>query len=362
MSNSSRTQILVLSVGSGAAGLLERALAYAHREHRVPHEIHLIGDARVLSLVEREVLREPSTRFAELCARLGISRDDVVFNRRTLHLVQADVHGSRGCGAAVDEAMRLLRQVRADAGAELTVLLAADAALCAVVLHAALQIAGRPGDRLLVECPIPPSRAREPGAASRDQMMEFPLLLCPDAEHPAGTYTEAVRQRQVERRRLEQPDVLRIDPAQRIVAVGETTVRLPALQFFWVYYLGSTPGERFPLSELSALLAKPPRQPVHLVQKLADARTRSLPSDLQRTFARLFPHATDKFDAMLLRSCGPHPGLPSTISKINARLRRALGRGAAPYLIEGGRGSGGYRLSLPSDCVELVAVPDPRRG
>jgi hypothetical protein len=57
-----------------------------------------------------------------------------------------------------------------------------------------------------------------------------------------------------------------------------------------------------------------------------------------------------------MRSCGPHPGLPSTISKINAALRRALGRGAAPYLIQGGRGAGGYRLTLPASGIQIVGI------
>jgi hypothetical protein len=54
------------------------------------------------------------------------------------------------------------------------------------------------------------------------------------------------------------------------------------------------------------------------------------------------------------RACGPQPGLPSTISKINAALRRALGRGAGPYLIEGGRGTGGYRITLPASAIQIV--------
>jgi hypothetical protein len=142
--------------------------------------------------------------------------------------------------------------------------------------------------------------------------------------------------------------------------VGETVVTLPAMQFFWMYCLASTTGERIPLAELTGAFASGRRQPVPMTQKLPDGRVRVFPADLQRAFVQLFPMAADKFDAMYLRSCGPQPGLPSTISKINAALRRALGRGAAPYLIQGGRGAGGYRLTLPASGIQIVGL-DPRR-
>jgi hypothetical protein len=35
-------------------------------------------------------------------------------------------------------------------------------------------------------------------------------------------------------------------------------------------------------------------------------------------------------------------------------LKRALGGGAEPYLIAGGRGAGGYRLTLPPAQIKLV--------
>jgi hypothetical protein len=54
------------------------------------------------------------------------------------------------------------------------------------------------------------------------------------------------------------------------------------------------------------------------------------------------------------RACGPSPGLPSVIAKLNAHLKRALGGGAEPYLIAGGRGAGGYRLTLPPAQITLV--------
>jgi hypothetical protein len=73
-------------------------------------------------------------------------------------------------------------------------------------------------------------------------------------------------------------------------------------------------------------------------------------------FRILCPQSADKFDALLHRACGRHPGLPCTITKINAVLRRALGGGAKPYLIQCGRGAGGYRITLPASAIQIVEV------
>jgi hypothetical protein len=187
------------------------------------------------------------------------------------------------------------------------------------------------------------------------------VLLWPANEPVPQTYAEAVERRRLERRRVAAPDPLRLDVRRRIVSVGETSLTLPAMQFFWLYYLASTPGERFPLAELTAQFGTGRRHPGQFVQKLSDGRTRVFPADLQRAFAQLFPMAPDKFDVMYQRACGPHPGLPSTISKINAALRRALRGGAGPYLIQGGRGAGGYRLALPPAAIHITGA-DARRA
>jgi hypothetical protein len=75
---------------------------------------------------------------------------------------------------------------------------------------------------------------------------------------------------------------------------------------------------------------------------------------MKRVFVTLFPNAGDEFPLVFRRACGPTPGLPSVIAKLNAQLKRAFGVGAEPYLIVGGRGTAGYRLTLPPAQLELV--------
>jgi hypothetical protein len=286
-----------------------------------------------------------------------LSRDEILFNQRTLHALdeQAVADGSSGA----DCVLALLRQLSSSDDVALTVVVCEDAGPAGHFLHAALHVAGRIPDRLLVDTSMPPARSKGPKASRNGKgtpHLELPLLLWPANEPVPHTYAEAVQRRRIERRRIAKPDVLRLDVRRRTLVVGETVVTLPAMQFFWMCYLASTSGERFPLAELSGAFASGRRQPVPMTQKLPDGRVRMFPADLQRAFVQLFPMAADKFDAMYLRSCGPQPGLPSTISKINAALRRALGRGAAPYLIQGGRGAGGYRLTLPASGIQIVGI------
>jgi hypothetical protein len=64
---------------------------------------------------------------------------------------------------------------------------------------------------------------------------------------------------------------------------------------------------------------------------------------------------------MFRSACGAPPGLPSVVAKINAHLKRALGAGAAGYLVVGGRGAEGYRLTLPASLIAVtpraIALP-----
>ena len=344
--------IVVLVAGEQPAGMVECVLSQARQQHRLPDEIHVVAPREQLARLHRELLREASgvSRFASLCARLGVSRDEILFNQRTLHAI--DSVDAVVLSAPAERLFQLFRHLSHGGRHDLTVVVARDAAPIGVLAHAAMQIVAGSCDRFFVE--VAPRKRRKPGEEGRLNCAEVPLLLWDSDELPVAHYMDAVTRRRMERQRLEQPDPLRLDVRRRVAAVGGTVVRLPAMQFFWLYYLATSAGERFPLLEISSALAASKRHGAVLTQKLAGGHVRSFPADLQRAFVRVFPQAADKFDDMFARACGPHPGLPSTISKVNAALRRALGRGAAPYLIQGGRGAGGYRITLPASSIHVV--------
>jgi hypothetical protein len=349
------SHILVIAPGQEPAAMVERAVASLGKERRMPDEIRVIAGRRQLAEIRRVLLSATGgRRFAALCTQAGFVRDEILINQRTLHPL--DTNGDEDCTAIADWLLDLLRRLSSSEDASLTVAVAEDAGLAGYLLHCCLQVVGRSSDRLVIFTTGAASRG--PGARSRPsgwRQVEIPLLLWPATEPVPATYAEAVAARRSERRRAASREVLRLDRRRRTVAFGETSLTLPPMQFFWLYYLASTPGERFPLAELTARFGAGKRhQP--FVQKLSDGRLRSFPGDLQRVFKQLFPYSTDKFDAMYQRACGPNPGLPSTISKINAALRRAFGRGVGPYLIESGRGAGGYRITLPASAIQIIGA------
>lgn len=345
MPNTRPLHVLVVAPGRRPAGVLERALLRLRDEGHPPHEIHVVAPGPLIDEVRCDLLE--GGRFARFCAAQGLDRDEVLFNRRTLHAVTPPA--APDCTVGADRLLALLRTLTRSRDVALTVVLCEDAGVTGHLMHACLQIVARVEDRLLLNLSNVSRRLRASCA-----FLEVPLLLWPPNEPVPATYAEAASRRRLDLMRLTQPDVLRLDCRTRVARVGETTVKLPAMQFFWLWYLASIPGERFPLADVTDALTNPRRLSAPITQTLTDGRSRVFPADLQRAFGQLFPKAADKFESMYVSACGPHPGLPSTISKINAGFRRALGGGAAPYLIKGGRGAGGYRITLPPSAIQIV--------
>ena len=337
--------ILIVLPGARPAATVERAVLGLVRDGQVPDELHVIASPSRIDEVRQDVLSNGS--FTEFCAANGILRDELLFNARTLHPVAPQ--RTDDCTAAADRLLGLLRSLTVAPHTALTVMLAEDAGLPGHLLQACLQLVARVDDRLMIDPAVRP-RTNHP----LRRPLELPLLLPPPNEPVPTSYADAIAKRRTDHRRLAHPEVLHLDPARRTVRIGETSFVLPAMQFFWLCYLAGSAGERFPLTELTAALSSGRRAPVQVSQRLTDGRARVFPQDLQRAFLHMFPAAADKFDAMFVRACGPHPGLPSTISKINAALRRALGPGAKPYLIRGGRGAGGYRIERPASAIQIA--------
>ena len=344
MPNTRPLHVLVVAPGRRPAGVLERALSRLRDEGRPPHEIHVVAPGPLIDEIRCDLLE--GGRFARFCAAQGLDRDEVLFNRRTLHAVTSPA--APDCTLGADRLLALLRTLTRSREVVLSVVLCEDAGVTGHLMQACLQIVARVEDRLLLDLSTVSRRLR-----ASCPYLEVPLVLWPPNDPAPATYAEAARRRRLDLKRLTQPDVLRLDCRTRVAKVGETTVKLPAMQFFWLWYLASTPGERFPLAEVTDALTHP-RRPLVITQTLADGRSRAFPADLHRAFVQLFPKAADKFESMYVSACGPHPGLPSTISKINAAFRRALGGGAAQYLIKGGRGAGGYRITLPPSAIQIV--------
>jgi hypothetical protein len=127
----------------------------------------------------------------------------------------------------------------------------------------------------------------------------------------------------------------------------------PRLQFFWLFAFARMAPRAFPLKALNGSFQLDARSNIIVAPNHPDRRTlEAVVSHTRKTFDDLFPESVDEFPLIFKRACGHSPGLPSIVAKINAVLRRALGVGAAPYLIAGGRGEG-YRLSIGRAQIDV---------
>jgi hypothetical protein len=311
---------------------IERALVCCAEQHVIPHEIRVMGSSGAVDRVDTHLFRGGSFTLGlrALYRRLGLSTHDVVFNRRTLHPVSTRAISPM----PAPEICALLQRACGSTGLPAWIVVAGDAAVWAVSLHAGLQVLGRPQDRLFIE--------------AAGQFLEMPVLLACDRSIEVTRYAEYVAARARDRVRAADPDSVVIVPGQRLVRVGDTSIRLRPKLFFWFYVFAESADTVFPLARLSEWLSQRKDAAPELPDDLRGPIER-----LSRLHQRLFATRDERFQDMLYRHCGPIPDLPSVVSKINAAMRQALQAGAAPYLVIGGRGRGGYSLRLPADRIVI---------
>ncbi|MGE0448518.1 MAG: hypothetical protein AB7Q29_02945 [Vicinamibacterales bacterium] len=349
----SATRILLIAYAGGPpAAAVEGALTWSRDEQQPPHELHVLAFGDAARRVRRDLLSDGDRAgaFGDICRTLGLNRDDILFNTRTVHTLAISPPGI----APVEQLWQVLRGLCRSEHCAVTAVVQPEAALAAAMLHAVLQFAGRPADRVFVATPhastrLSPIKRNRPAAA--DSYVEVPMLLSSTSSIDVESYMEQVERRRQERRRLAEPDPLTLCCRTRRLQIGENTIVLPPRQFFWVCALARLEGAILPLPAISHALQ------IHggqiSLQPSADPQLHRVLAILRQTFTLLFPRQVDEFGPTIHRACGPQPGLPSTISKINATLRAALGEAALRYLIEGGREHGGYNLRVDPPTVQI---------
>jgi hypothetical protein len=244
---------------------------------------------------------------------------------------------------------------------EVTVVASSEAGAVGYLAYSALQFVGKLVARFFVldVRPMPgvtSERRRGRGRrASRPTLSEVPIILAERPMQPSQSYTELVTSRRLVRRRLSQPGTLTLDGRRRVIRIDDVELPVPRLPFFWMFCLATVAPHTIPFRLLFGNFdveadGRITIAATHPQRAQLDVHTRHM----KRVFVTLFPEAADEFPLVFKRACGPTPGLPIVIAKLNALLKRALGVGAEPYLIAGGRGTGGYRLKLAPAQIELV--------
>jgi hypothetical protein len=368
VSESQTFRVLVVAPGANPSVVDEAVMAVAARDSRCIDELHVLISAEAAHRFRAALLkRGMASALADRCRCLGIDSADIVLSRRAIH----GLGGSKKPSSIADDVLGTLRQLCGDPMNEVTVVASAEAGAVGVLAHSALQLVGGLVARFFVLDVAPTAgigserRRQLGGPMSRPTLSEVPIILAERPIQPGQSYTELVRSRRLVRRRLSQPGILMLDARRRVIKIDDVELHVPRLPFFWMFCLATVAPQTLPFSlfygsvgveadgQITVAVTHPQRAQL-------DRHVRHI----KRVFVTLFPEAADEFPLVFKRASGPTPGLPIVIAKLNALLKRALGGGAEPYLIAGGRGTGGYRLKLAPTQIGLVPnirVRSPKR-
>jgi hypothetical protein len=324
-------------------------MAVVTRDRVAPDELHVLVPAAPADRVRAALLKAGSaSSLTAVCRRLGIARNDIMCGLRTFHGLGASGKHASAPSLLADEVLDVLRSVSADASNEITLVAVPDAGAVGIVALSGLQLVGRPRDRFFV---LEFESRRKP---RRPTLLELPLLLA-ERPLPSGQrYQDVAASRRLARLRLSEPGVFVLNAEQRIFMIGDLKVKVPRLQFFWMFCFATLAPHPFPLRLLNDNFHVDGHGDIVITPGHPDRiKIETVVAHLKSIFVTLFPESADEFALVLKRACGAAPGLPSVIAKLNANLKQALGIAATPYLVAGLRGSAGYRLTLPSHRIRL---------
>jgi hypothetical protein len=341
-----RFRRLIVALRSRSTSVTE-ALTLVTLEHGPVDELHVLAPAAGAGHVRSALLKTGSTSGTPAGRRRpGMTIRDIVVGPRTIHGLGAPGN-PHDMNALADDTLSILRDLCADDSCDITMVAAPDAGALGMLARSALELVGRPGDRFYVLDPAS-DRSRRP------LLIELPMLLAESRLASGQGYQELSAARRMARQRLQEPGVLALHASQRLVSIDEINVKLPRLQFYWLFCLAALAPDPLPLRLLSGHFSVSERGDIVVARAHPNrSQIKATIARLERLYSTLFPDSADDFAFVLKRACGESPGLPSAIAKLNGRLKRALGIGATPYLVAGRRNSGGFRLTLPPHKIKL---------
>jgi hypothetical protein len=320
-------------------------------------ELHVLTSAAGANRLSAVLLKSgTASRLTARCRRLGIVKADILFGRGSIHTL-----GSATPAAIADDTLTTLRKLCADPFNEVTIVVSSYAGAIGILAHSALQLVGKPRDRFFVldagaiAAGGSKSHRRRGVGASRPSLVEVPFVLAEGPLLPGQSYQQLATSRRLAQRRLAYPGKLAFDGPRRTIGIDDLELHVARLQFFWMFCLATFAPKVLPFRMLCGNFEIKPDGRITVVPEHPQrAQLESVVRHIRRVFVTLYPEAADEFPLVFKRAFGPTPGLPSIMAKLNARLKRALGAGAAPYLIAGGRGTGGYRLTMPPSQIQLT--------
>lgn len=352
---------LLLCAPGPAAETVTSALAWFHARRRYRFdEVHIVVSSAHADMVRGRLLGGSRRQglLDRTCRRLGLADETPYLSGQTIHVVPKVTREEHGLAPAPIETMaealwQVVRQLCVERMAEVSVVTSEASGLVGSMLHGMLPLTSSHATRLYFAVSNPKG---DDGKVRTSAHVEVPLVLWSGTAptRAEASFLAMAHRHRTELARLHSPDVLHVRLATQDLLIGAQHVRLPRAQFFWYACFAATSGQRFLPPEIGALLAPDQDGRIGLIPPSSNeshaARRLALLRRLHRTIYR---DAEETLPGALWHACGPHPLLPSIVSKINARLKLALGPGARPYLVAAGRHDAGYGLTLDADCVQL---------
>lgn len=353
-------------------------------------EVHVLTSRLGYEHVMHRLLGSPEHpgSFERLCAHLGVPRNGIQFDATRVHTLRhvdgrpiADFREAVDLASLGDQALGVAQTLSADGDHELfltsELLRLGFAAGLATALQMLLQCRGRFCDvdvHPLIAFEIErgqfddfyyPQRALAVGGivvapeeALVGREMSFLAGLPRQVAAESGTLVGALAAQARLARWTEAPDPVLLDFTRRELRVGDETVPLAPVQFFWYAMLASHPGVRLHPDALSRMrAANHAGEPSVLVGPEGDSTqpvaTVEVDLDSMRTLYQATFHRTEGVGHLLRLATRSRGYLASVISRLNATLRSQLRPHAEPYVVRGGRNRGGYWLALEPPLIRF---------
>ncbi|MEW5887900.1 MAG: CRISPR-associated ring nuclease Csm6 [Pseudomonadota bacterium] len=347
------------------------ALALRQTPRFIPTEVHLITTAEGAERARLALLSDSPGWFHRLRADYGLP--PIAFDARHIHVLNDgsgtaldDIRSPQDNLLAADFITGMMRDLTADPEAALHVSIAGGRKTMGFFLGYALSLHGRPQDRLshvLVSEPFESSweffyptpygrvietrdRKLADAATAAVTLAEIPFVSLRHGLPKALLEGKASFGETVEAARAALgPAMLTLDPRTRRICAAGRTLTLPPAQF----------------ALLAVLARRTQRGAAPLQAPLKDVKDRDWAdaylADLREACGLM--HVPDGLEDALTQGV-EEAWFSQHLSRLQRRLREALGAAAAPYLVDnGGTRPRRYRLTLPPDAVRFATLDAP---
>lgn len=358
-------RVLLAVTGMSHQIVTETLWALMMEQDSVPTEVRVVTTERGRNLLVRNLLEGPEARFKAFCDEYGLAGrirfepDDIIVIRDAEGRPLDDIRTPEENRFAADMIVREVEAVCRDPKAQLHVSIAGGRKSMGFFAGYAMSLFGRAQDsvsHVLVseafesnrdfyyppkepQIIVAPDGSKLDTSEARVMLAEIPVVRLraglPEALlEGVSTFSDAVREAQ---QRISPILTMRVNLRKRRIWCGEKEVRLTPITFVVMAWMAKRSMEGLPAVRPG----------------LAEVK------DMLRLYGKAFPESPANFErasSALKRDEDVLPYVQEKRSLIHSALKKALGKGAEPYLIaaQGVKPQTAYGLTLPPSAIEWV--------